>query len=388
MATFIITNKERERATIQLLVNFRGHKYKKGIGESVNSKFWSQTKKRVKVSAGNREASLINEKLDLWEKAADETVSYFKEKTYIPESDEFFKILEEIRFGKNDNKRYSLDECFGIFIDRYTGVLTNNCLKQYKLARGVLDRYCKEKRCSIYIDSLPNAFYNKFLKWFYAQGYSVNYFGTVIKDIKRVMTEARDVDKLVVDGDFTKFVAPAEDADNIYLTEEELLKMYHLKIDKDLIAERYPDLAANKRTVRARAYSKARDMFLIGAFTGLRFSDFSRIAESNISKSDVITIMTQKTGKRVVIPIHWVVREIIEGGYDFSTTMANQKLNDYIKEVAYLAGIDDEVMITKNIGGRGQEIAYKKYELVCTHTARRSFATNAYKAGVPTIAIM
>ncbi len=31
---------------------------------------------------------------------------------------------------------------------------------------------------------------------------------------------------------------------------------------------------------------------------------------------------------------------------------------------------------------------FRKYELVCTHTARRSFATNAYKAGVPTIAIM
>ena len=53
-----------------------------------------------------------------------------------------------------------------------------------------------------------------------------------------------------------------------------------------------------------------------------------------------------------------------------------------------MAGIDEEVTINKNVGGVNEQRIYKKYELVCTHTARRSFATNAYKSGVPTIAIM
>ena len=97
---------------------------------------------------------------------------------------------------------------------------------------------------------------------------------------------------------------------------------------------------------------------------------------------------TQKTGTKVVIPIHPVVREIIDRGYDFNTTMPDQKINKYIKEIARLAGITDKVTINRNIAGKNTEETFFKYELVTTHTARRSFATNAYKAGVPTIAIM
>jgi len=144
-------------------------------------------------------------------------------------------------------------------------------------------------------------------------------------------------------------------------------------------------LLERKCAIRARAYAKARDMFLIGAFTGLRFSDFSRLKNQDIT--DLIEIKTQKTGAKVAIPVHWVVKEIIESSYDFSG-MSNQKLNEYIKEVARLAGIDEQVTVNRNIGGQDVEETFPKYDLVSSHTVKRSFAANAYKAGVPTIAIM
>ena len=46
------------------------------------------------------------------------------------------------------------------------------------------------------------------------------------------------------------------------------------------------------------------------------------------------------------------------------------------------------VEVVKTVGGIKQSFQFKKYELITTHTARRSFATNAYLAGVPTISIM
>lgn len=104
--------------------------------------------------------------------------------------------------------------------------------------------------------------------------------------------------------------------------------------------------------------------------------------------SDSIRIQTTKTGTKVVIPIHWVVQEILDRGFDFETKMYDQKINAYIKEVGKAAGICDSVMINRNIGGHPVQEVHPKYELITTHTARRSFATNAYKAGIPTIAIM
>ena len=102
MTTFILVNPEREVSSIAVLISFRGKKYKKSTGESVRVRQWSTAKKRVKVTAGNTEAEMTNEKLDLWEKAAMKTISYFKEKTYIPDSGELVSVLEEYHIDISD----------------------------------------------------------------------------------------------------------------------------------------------------------------------------------------------------------------------------------------------------------------------------------------------
>lgn len=388
MASFILVNPEREVSSVAVLVSYRGRKYRKSTGESVRVKQWSASRKRVKVTAGNTEAGLVNDSLDLWEEAANKAVQFFKSEQIIPGVQEFFTKTEEFRYGRKQTKRITLNEYVDIFIERYSGTLSEGCMKQYRLVRGLFRRYCSDSGIELRFEDINMIFYNDFKKWFYAQGYSTNYFGSVIKDLKRIMNEARDVDKLHTCDEYRtrNFSAPKEEVDNIYLTEDELLKIHRLVIDKQFIMKCYPDLLERKCSIRARAYGKARDMFLIGAFTGLRFSDFSRLKDQNIT--DTITLKTQKTGAKVVVPIHWVVREILDRGYDFSRTMSNQKLNEYIKEVSRLAGIDGPVTLNRSVGGNDVEETFRKYELVSSHTARRSFATNAYKAGVPTIAIM
>ena len=67
---------------------------------------------------------------------------------------------------------------------------------------------------------------------------------------------------------------------------------------------------------------------------------------------------------------------------------SNQKMNDYLKEVAQLAELNEIVFKSNTKGGKRIDVKHWKWELVTTHTARRSFATNAYKRGVPTISIM
>ena len=59
-----------------------------------------------------------------------------------------------------------------------------------------------------------------------------------------------------------------------------------------------------------RFQEEIRDFFIIGCLTGLRYSDYSRLNESNIDRStNTIRIKTQKTGAVVSIPMHKFVRE-------------------------------------------------------------------------------
>jgi integrase len=151
------------------------------------------------------------------------------------------------------------------------------------------------------------------------------------------------------------------------------------------------DLSANPRLERTR------DLFLIGAFTGMRFSDYSEIRPENIRPIEdggktvtCIVKTTQKTGRKVFIPMTNpnLIAILERNGMKAPPKISNQKLNDYTKELCQIAGFDSPVEITEFRAGRQSSQVFKKYELVGTHTARRSFATNALKRGLPINEIM
>src|SRR5690606_37209933 len=74
--------------------------------------------------------------------------------------------------------------------------------------------------------------------------------------------------------------------------------------------------------------------------------------------------------------------------YNLPHVISNQKLNVYLKELGELVGFDEIISITKTVGGMASHKSYKKFELLTTHTARRSLATNQYLRAIPSRLIM
>ena len=96
-----------------------------------------------------------------------------------------------------------------------------------------------------------------------------------------------------------------------------------------------------------------------------------------------------KTGKLVIIPIHFRVMEILNKyKFDLPRSISNQKMNDYLKIIGHKAGINDPISMSKIEGGIRVTRTSPKHELISTHTARRSGATNMYLAGISTLSIM
>lgn len=202
-----------------------------------------------------------------------------------------------------------------------------------------------------------------------------NSVGRYTKTLKMFLNEATDRE-LNTNLTFRskKFKILSEQTYNIYLNEKELEEMFRL------------DLSGNKKLERVR------DLFIVGCWTGLRFSDLTNILPENI-KGNKIEIKTQKTGQIVVLPMHRMVKEIMGRYKDFPNSLppaiSNVKMNAYLKIVGELVKSLHEIIQT-NItrGGRLITKNKKKYELVTVHTARRSFATNLYKDGVSSLTIM
>lgn len=212
-------------------------------------------------------------------------------------------------------------------------------------------------------DDIDYAFCESFIEWMSGtKELCANTRGSHIKFVKAAMNEAYK-NKLHNNEDFRTFRKEMEQIDAVYLTNEEVKKVANLKL--------------------CGPHAIARDVFIVGCHTGMRFSDYSRLSMEDISDG-VIHFITQKCNAPVDIPAHPRVLKILKKYKGKMPKISPQKLNSQIKDVCKEAGINDVVSVRKN----GTQTRHEKWELVTSHTARRTGLTNMYKAGIPTYRCM
>lgn len=138
--------------------------------------------------------------------------------------------------------------------------------------------------------------------------------------------------------------------------------------------------------------SKARDMFCFMAFTSLRYSDLAKLRPSNVIDG-YLDFCTEKTDDKLRIALNEHAQKIIDkyAWYKGDTVFpvpSNQKLNDYLKEAAKLAGLDREITQVYFKGNIRHEDTYKFWEQISCHDARRTFVCCSLALGIPPSVVM
>jgi len=163
----------------------------------------------------------------------------------------------------------------------------------------------------------------------------------------------------------------------IFLTWDELNRLREFKIP------------SNKQ-----ALERVRDVFLFQCFTGLRYSDVFNLRRSDI-KDDHIEVTTVKTSDSLIIELNNYSKAILDKYKDVAfednkvlPVITNQKMNDYLKELAEMAGIDEPIRQTYYKGNERIDEVTPKYALLGTHAGRRTFICNALALGIPPQVVM
>lgn len=266
---------------------------------------------------------------------------------------------------------------------------SKNTKKSYQTTINKLIEFEKKYKVKLRFSDIDTNFYNKFKKWLLDSTYSKsgteihytrNYIGTVFKNISKFMTVSQGKLHEFRGHQDDEFIVESEDTDSIYLTSEEIQRIYDLQITEDLLRANGYKNRNLKTTIRS--LSEERDRFLLGCYTALRHSDYSRLDNIHFGEN-IIRIWTIKRDKKVFIPMHFRVKEILERRNNIlPSPISDQKHNKQIKAVGKLAGINEEVVLSKTRGGIRIESVQPKYMFITSHTARRSGATNMYLAGV------
>lgn len=390
---FILNKPKREKSPIDVVVYAFKQKYKFSSGESIIVDHWNKKKKRSKEGKDYEGCYRLNQRLKVIEGAVNDCIQEFHLLKIVP-TNEQLKIAVKAHSGPIEVKTvYTVTEYIDHFIKSVTRA--NLTLKRYGTSRNKLLEYEKTVKRKIMFEDITMSFYNSFQKHLYDKDYSVNYFGDIIKNLimfhKAAKSEGLHRHELP-----EKFKVISEDSDSIYLTTSELKLIADLEINHDLILD-----GIEKKIIDLKIFNvvgnwermitaliDCRDRFLIGAYTAMRYSDYVYLKGLK-STDEYITRVSQKTGIKTVIPMHSVIRDIlVRRNNQLPPPISNQKMNKQLKVLCQLSGITEQVETTITKGGKKVRTMVPKYDLVTTHTGRRSGATNMFLAGIGTIDIM
>ena len=262
-----------------------------------------------------------------------------------------------------------------VSVNKNTGrTLSGGTIYNHKNALQRLISFCSEKHLPFTWAIFTEEFEDNFTAWMNEKGFTPNTIASQYSIIKVWLKEA-DKRGLIENKAYQHYSTLCHDVDNIYLSEEEINKLYELDLsDKEINSQ--------------SKLEETRDLFIIGCWTGLRYSDYASFPKIS-SEDDTFRIRCHKTNGAVTIPIHPKVKAIYKK-YDgnLPKPIDRGKALKNIRYCARLANINTPITLSRTIGGRNREITKDKCEYIMNHTARRSFATNMYLKGVPPISIM
>lgn len=226
-------------------------------------------------------------------------------------------------------------------------------------------------------EDINRDFLNEYVRFLQGSGrgddaYNTNTCAKRVKEIKHLVRTAREEKVTSCPVPEYKFGEVA--VDSVYLSWDELEKFANADL-----------------TGLSKGHETARDLFLVGCYCGQRVSDYANIKSDQIHTDKdgrvYISVLQKKTGTRIVVPARKELRAILNKYNNNLPCLTDQVINRYIKEVAKRAGIDEMIEIRSTKGGKVSTTKLPKYELITTHTARRSAATLMYLDGVDSMDI-
>jgi integrase len=196
-----------------------------------------------------------------------------------------------------------------------------------------------------------------------------NYLSAIADKFKAFMTwsHERNYNTNTI---YKRFSAPEKEPTIIKLTWDELQTLISFKFENETLA-------------------KARDFFCFGCLCGLRYIDLAQLTKDNIIDGAIKTT-TQKTNKEVEIPLFPGLQTIIDRypePYRLLPKFANATLNRYLKKVCETAEINTPTEWKTFQKNETKKEFLPKFELIGTHTARKTFINLAYAKGIDIEAI-
>jgi len=376
-----------ENVPIRMRVNFASKRIEFTTGYRIDSAKWDADKQRVKNGCSNKlkqSASEINASLLEYYTEIQSIFKRFEVEDVMPTPEQIKEVFNALRKPVSEEpkpKKEALPcDFFQVFDD-----FVEDCGRQNNWTDSTFEKFAAVK------NHLTNFREGLTFEFFDERG--LNDYVGYLRDVKemRNTTIGKQLSflKWFLRWAFKKGVHQ----NNAYDSYKPKLKSTQKKIIF-LTWDELNRLREFKIPFNKQALERVRDVFLFQCFTGLRYSDVFNLRRSDI-KGDHIEVTTVKTSDSLIIELNNHSKAILDKYKDVAfeddkvlPVITNQKMNDYLKELAEMAGIDEPIRQTYYKGNERIDEVTPKYALLGTHAGRRTFICNALALGIPPQVVM
>lgn len=370
----------KQNSTLRMSVSLNGRDFI-NLPEIIETGHWD--KKTQRLLTNTKESnSFVNSRLDSYEKKAENIYNRWRLEDKYPVYSDIIKELDIFVNGAPTvSKREEKKIDFWSFVDEFVksrkkiaprnpGGNRNSRINSYEQAIALLKDYQTEKKIKIDFGSFDQHFYADFVGGYMGskKKFSKNNGGKHIQVLKTFLNAANE-EELMPNKKYKKYKVLESPVDFVVLSDEEIEKLANLPLE------------GGRKTQR--------DLFIVACYTGLRYSDFGVLKPENF-RDGYIHRIQEKTDQPVVIPIHPRLLPLLEQyNYNLPRVYENQKINEILKKICKDAELfQEKVLWREYLILETIEHTCLKYEMITTHTGRRSFATILFKEGFPTPLIM
>ena len=332
---------------------------------SVNPKDWNQEKEAPKhtktVLLKNLDTDLSNLKAKIKE-------SYNSSDREGKNIDSEW-LREIISPSKSNTLTNKLVDYYDYYLKLRGNSITPNTIKKLKSYKKLLIKFEKSENKNFQLNEIDLVFQTKLTEYGNTNMYSDNYISDVIKYVKTICKNAK-TNGVKVNPQTESLSIKKTKVPFTYLTEQDLNKI-------------------EKFDFKVEYLDNVRDWLIISCETGQRVSDFMRFEKSMIKdattpigrKIKILEFTQKKTNKEMGVFINPKVEKILKKrNWEFPRKISEQRYNEYVKIVCKEAGINEIVEGSMKDKESNRQVTgrFEKYKLICSHTGRRSFASNNY----------
>ncbi|MDR0507094.1 MAG: site-specific integrase, partial [Dysgonamonadaceae bacterium] len=307
-----------------------------------------------------------------------EILTYAKDNSIDPTVDFVLLELEKNREYEQRSNRVDMFDTLERYIIEKSPSVSEDQIKDYKTLRKHLTNFKPYSSQPVTFRNLNLKFYNEFMDYLFYKaekpdgtiGLLTNSAGKVVRLLKGFVNY--QVAKGVIPAiDMKNFKVVEEETDAVYLSEKELAVIYALDLSDD------------------KQLEEIRDVFITGCFTGLRYSDLSTLSPEHVDlETGNINLKQRKVHKAVVIPMIDYVPDILKKyNYDLPK-IPSYTFNERVKELGERAKLKQKIEVVRKKGKNREKKIFEKWEMISSHTCRRSFCTNMYLSGFPAEELM